>query len=178
MSIVQYESAPNSSNVEIIEDGFDKWVKVYNNDGAAITNGAVRALTTLVDYTSVSTTYPIFKYTLATAAQETSEATESQQFGVVDNSPLGLGTIPAASYGFLKVRGAVDALVTGPVVYGDQLEILTQATSMTVAATASSGASGKIENETIGITLKTYATASAALTRVLMLGKQTAIIAT
>jgi len=176
MSIVNYQSAPNSSNVEVIENGFDKWVKVYNNDGAAITNGAVRALTSRVDYTD--TDNPIFTYTLATAAQETTDATETQQFGVVDNSPLGLGTIPSASYGFLKVRGAVDALVTGPVVYGDQLEILTTATSMIAAATASSGASGQIENETIGITLETYATASAALTRVLMLGKQTAIMGT
>jgi hypothetical protein len=173
MSIVQYQSAPNSSNVEIIEDGFDKWVKVYNNDGAAITNGAVRALTTMVDYTDTSN--PIFKYTLATAAQETSEATESQQFGVVDNSPLGQGTIPAASYGFLKVRGAVNALVTGPVVYGDQLEIITTATSLTVGDTASSGASTTMLPQSLAITMVSYSTAEAALKKVMLLGKQTLI---
>jgi hypothetical protein len=175
MALEQYESAPNSSNVEVIENGFDKWVKVYNNDGAAITNGAVRALTTRVDYTD--TDNPIFMYTLATAAQMTNDATECAQFGVVDNSIRGLGTIPSASYGWLKVRGYTTALVTGAVVYGDQLEMEDADTSMIASVTASSGASGQIENETIAIVMQTYATATAALKKVMLLGKQVAIIA-
>ena len=94
MTIANYQAAPNAANCELVTKGFDQWIKVYSS--TALTNGAIKVLQTSVDYTTAAS--PILTFIPAAPATET---TESQIVGVVDNTQLGLATIPAGTYGFL-----------------------------------------------------------------------------
>jgi hypothetical protein len=169
MSIPNYQSAANSSNIEVIEKGFDKWLKVYSS--GALTNGAIKVIQTVVDYTDSSN--PILHLTPNAPATET---TESQIVGVVDNSPLGLATIPAGTYGFVKVRGEVSALCDGgttDIAAGDGLEILNGGTAFVVGQAATLGVmTTPPAGEVAAVALEAYTSGTNVVKKVVLLGKQ------
>ncbi len=169
MTIANYQAAPNAANCELVTKGFDQWIKVYSS--TALTNGAIKVLQTSVDYTDTSN--PILTFIPAAPATET---TESQIVGVVDNTQLGLATIPAGTYGFLKIRGEVSALCNGgttDIAAGDGLEILNGGTGFTVGQAASSGVvTAPPAGEVCAIALEAYTSATEVVKKVVLLGKQ------
>jgi hypothetical protein len=169
MTIPNYQAAANASNSEVIEKGFDKWLKVYSS--GALTNGAIKSIETKVDYTDTSN--PILHLTPVAPASSTGE---SQIVGVVDNSPLGLATIPAGTYGFVKVRGEVQALCDGgttDLVIGDGLEIANAGTAFTVGQTATAGVlTTPPEGDIVAVALEAYTAGTNVVKKVVLLGKQ------
>ena len=167
-NVNNYQAAPNSSNVDVIENGFDKWVKVYNDTGADVSNGAIYELAYEVDATDTSN--PIIRAILKAAA---TEAVSVVEIAVVDNSPLGKDSIVSTEYGYCKVRGYVLARCDGStdIAVGDQLEILNAAASFIVAAAATAGDSGVLIDETAAIAMEAYTLTVAANKKVLLVGR-------
>ena len=82
----------------VIRNGFDKFILVYNDTGAAVTNGDLYHISYEKDADSLS---PSARPTL-TACATTSVY---QHIGVVNNSPLGASTIADQAWGYVQVRG-------------------------------------------------------------------------
>jgi hypothetical protein len=84
--------------LDVIQDGFNKWIKVYNDLGSAVTNGDVYFLDWHRDADSRTVaTYPTLVACATTAVQ--------RQVVVVNNAPLGLTTIADAAFGYVQVAG-------------------------------------------------------------------------
>ena len=117
MFIPNYQGGASSGHV-FYQDAQNAWIGVYNNTGSAISNGAIKELTFNIDVTD--TANPVLLPVMIAPA---TEAVAVCIIGVVDNSIIGQETIPDATWGWLKVRGVVDALVDGTadLVAGDQL---------------------------------------------------------
>ena len=174
MPTQNYQGAPNSDNVEVLEVGWDIWWKIYNHTAAAFSNGAIKLIQTKVDYTDTSN--PIVSLVgVAPAAAEFDGA----WIGVVDNTPLGQSTIPAYGYGFVKIRGYCSALCNGAtgIIAGDQLLALAAATAFTVSTAPGTGYSTLIAKEACAIAMESYPTATDALKKVVLLGRQCHIAA-
>jgi hypothetical protein len=147
-------------------------VLIYNNTVAALTNGDVMLLASLV--TATDTDNPIIVNVPLPAA---TSANESNRVIVIDDPS---GTIAVSAFGLALVRGFVKALVDGTptdVAVGDQLEIIDSGTAFIVAGAASSGASGLLLPECSAIAMEAYTTNSAALKMVCLLGKQADVAA-
>jgi hypothetical protein len=159
-----------SGNPDIIESGVDKWLKVYNNTSGALTNGYPYNVVVATDAAGVP------YYSAITAAANDVVA---NVVGVVDNSPLGLGTIAAYAYGYVKVRGKVSARVLGAsgTVIGDGLEV-TAADTDNFQKEAGTTNDGKQAVQCAAILLETWETTSVAAKSVFLLGKLSAIAAT
>ena len=82
----------------VIENGFDKWILVYNDLGAAVTNGDCYHISYEKDADSLS---PSGRPTLVAMAT----SSVYQHVGVVENSPLVKTTIADGEWGYVKVRG-------------------------------------------------------------------------
>lgn len=177
-NISDYRSATLASPLAEIGSGDERWVLVYNNTGGALTNGDIKEVSFLVDTgtlnAAASTSAPMI---VAVPKAPATSAGEITVVGVVDNSKLDLSTIADTAYGYVKVAGVIQALCNGgtDIVIGDQLEVLTTATAFTVAASASSGASGLIVPECAAIALEAYTTGTDALKWVYLLGRYTQV---
>lgn len=91
-----YEGAKGS--FEFFENGFDQFIKAYNDTGAAVTNGDVYFLSFLKDADSLS---PSARPTLDAAAT----TTVYRQVVIVNNAPKGLDTIADTAWGYVQIRG-------------------------------------------------------------------------
>lgn len=145
-------------------------IRFYNHTASAMTNGDVYTVSTSVDITDADN--PILKPILVAVSTMT---TASVLIAVVDNPT---GTVAAYSWGYATVRGCVKANCYGDtdIVKGDQLEVLnasptyfTMKTSATVTS-ATVGTGIIIGGNTSAIALESYATATAALKWVYLLG--------
>lgn len=167
-NVNNYQGAANSSNVDVIENGFDRWIKFYNDTGGALSNGAIKQIAYEVDATDTSN--PIIRAILKAPA---TEAVSVVEIAVVDNSPLGEDTVASTDYGYAKVRGYVLALCDGTndIAVGDQLEILNAATAFIVGASASSGDSGVLVDECAAIAMEAYTLTVEATKKVLLVGR-------
>jgi len=84
--------------LDVIDDGFNKWIKVYNDLGSAVNNGDVYFLDFKRDADSRAVpAYPTLEATATSAVY--------RQVVVVDNSPLGLTSIADADFGYVQVAG-------------------------------------------------------------------------
>lgn len=173
--IVDYQSATLASPLAEVGTGDERWVIVYNNTGSAISNGAIKEISFLVDTgtlnSAASVTAPMI---VAVPRALATSAGECTMIGVADNSKIDQSTIPDSDYGYFKVAGVIQALVddtSADVAIGDQLEILNTGTSFIVAAAASSGASGLIVPECAAIALVAKTGNTSALTYVYLLGR-------
>lgn len=95
-NVPNYQGALGAA--DIIDSGFDRYIKVYNDTGAAITNGALYHLSYEKDADSLD---PSARPTLTACAT----SSVYQHIVVVNNLPLGLGTIADQAYGYVQVRG-------------------------------------------------------------------------
>jgi hypothetical protein len=144
-------------------------VRFYNHS-TVMTNGDVFTLTTEVDITDSSN--PILRPILVAAS---TMATASVLIAVVDDPS---GTVAAGAWGYCTVRGCVKANSYGgtDIVKGDQLEVLNASPTyftMKTSATATSSVLGTgiiLGGNTSAIALESYATGSAALKWVYLLG--------
>lgn len=169
MPIPSYQGGPNFANLETLVGGDgQKLIKVYNDTGGALTNGAIKTLAFEVDATDTSN--PIIRGILKAPATQT---TESNIICVVDNAILGLGTIASTDYGFVCVEGYTQALCDGTtdIAVGDQLEVLNTGTAFTQGAAATSGDSGALVPEAAAIAMQAYTTAADAVKKVLLIGR-------
>lgn len=103
-SVPNYQGALGS--VEIVENGHDLFVKVYNDTGAAVTNGDVFILSYEKDADSLS---PSARPTL-TAVPASSAI--YQHIAVVNNARKGKTTIADQEWGWVQIRGYCPALNT------------------------------------------------------------------
>lgn len=153
--------------IEVKGAGMEGWVAIYNNTGAALSNGAIKVLSYIV------TSGALFPVPVAPAT----ETTESNLVIVIDGSPINESTLADAAWGFAKFLGVVNCSVDGDTVdvaEGDQLEILNTGTAFTSAGVAEGAV---LEAEACAIALE--ANAGAAATKaVFLLGKQAQIKAT
>jgi hypothetical protein len=100
----------------VIENGGSKWRLIYNAS-TALTNGVPYALTM-----TVASGVPYY-----TVVAPVTNAVGTK-IVIIDNSPLGLATIPATSWGYVLESGlSVEAVTSGSVTANDQLEVLTTA---------------------------------------------------
>jgi hypothetical protein len=172
-AIPNYQGGANCANMEEVKGSDGQiYVKIYNDTGAALSNGAIYELSWEVDATDTSN--PIIRTILKAPA---TEAVSVVQIAVVDNTPLGKTTIAAAEYGFVCIKGFTYALVDGTtdVAAGDQLEVLNAGTAFIQAAAATAGDAGTIIDETCAIAMEAYTSATPANKMVFMLGKQTVV---
>jgi len=162
--------------IETVENGHQRLVKVYNDTGAAVANGKIYHLAFAVDATDPAN--PIFRpYLLAPATQ----ATESNLVVVVDNSYAGKASIANLEYGYACISGVVKAFCDGTsadIAVGDQLEVLNTGTAFIVAAAATAGKSGALVPESAAIALEAHTPNAEALKSVLLIGRQCQIKAT
>jgi len=183
----QYKLAPLTPPAVKGDGILEEWVQVYNNSGGDLANGLVKMVGFLVDtgttFSDATTASPII---VAVPNAAATKDTESNIVGVIDNPPeLVASTTPISQYsgikstslGWLKTKGVVQALVDGTndIALGDQLEVLTTATSLIVAASASSGASGTLEEEAVAIALEVYTSSTPANKWVHLIGRPVAI---
>src|SRR3990167_753407 len=183
----QYKAASLSPPAVRGDGILEEWILVYNNTGADIANGIIQRVQFLVDtgtlFSDATTALPVV---VAVPAAVATEDTESNLVGVIDNdnqtddttSPISqYAGIKDTTSGWLKLKGVVQASCDGTtdIVIGDQLEVLTTATSFIVAASASSGASGALVDETVAIALEAYTSATAANKWVHLIGRQPSV---
>lgn len=86
------------NNIDMIGADFPQLIKVYNDLGAAVTNGDVYFLDWVKDADSLS---PSARPTLVAAATSAVQ----RQVVVVDNAPEGKTTIADAAFGWVRTRG-------------------------------------------------------------------------
>jgi hypothetical protein len=171
--LTNYVKATLASPEAELSNGAERWVLVYC--ASALTNGAVYELSYLVDTgtinTDASATAPMIVHAPVTP---TTCATDTVIIGVVDNSPLNLGTIAAGTFGYFKVQGVVQALCEGTaaIAIGDQLGILNNGTALKLRTAAVAGVTGLILPHTCAIAMEAYAVAADALKYVNLLGRQ------
>lgn len=154
-----------TSGVFELVDGDDSYVKVYNNTGGALSNGAIKVLSYIADADGNIVAVPVAPAT---------EATEANLVIVVNNWLLGKSTIANSAYGFCQFKGNVTASVDGDTVdvaAGDQLEILNGGTAFTSAGIAEGAV---LENETVAIASAAN-TGAAADQTVYLIGKRSSI---
>jgi hypothetical protein len=175
MNIANYSMATLSAPEALVGANGEVWLPVYNNTGGALSNGAIKELSYLVDTGTVnaaaSASAPMI---LIVPKAPATSAGEITVIGVIDNSVLNEDTIADGKIGYAKVSGVVQALVNGTadVAIGDQLEVLNGGSGFIVAASASSGASGLIVPECVAIALEAYTTGSDALKYVHLIGRK------
>lgn len=180
-NVSNYQRATLAAPLAEVGSGDDTWVLVYNNTGSAISNGAIKEISFLVDTgtinTEASTSAPMI---VGVPKAPATSAGEITLIGVVDNFISSAGTIANASWGYVKTAGVVRALCNGStdIAIGDQLEILNAGTAFTQASSATSGASGLIVPECVAIALEAYTASTDALKYVYLLGRQCLVKAT
>ena len=167
-NMVGYQVSPNNANFEYVTDGANVWLKVYNNS-TALTDGRPYFVGTYVDATDTSN--PIIYPVLGAPA---TNATETNIIGIVDNGVFGTSGIAASTWGYVCLKGYCSAYVDGTtdVVIGDGLEILNAGVALTQKSSASSGVLTTVLPEVCAIALEAYTSATAALKKVVLLGKQ------
>jgi len=94
--VSDYQGAEGMTDV--IVEGFDVYIKVYNDTGAAVTNGDVFFLGFAVDADSLDPSTYFTLDALATSAIY-------RQIVVVNNRILGKATIGDTEWGYVQVRG-------------------------------------------------------------------------
>jgi len=152
--------------IEVQGAGTDVWLSVYNDAGAAVTNGDIKLL-------SFKVSSGVLQPVLIAPATNT---TVGNQVVVVDNSIVGLGTIADATWGFVKVSGYVLADVDGTadLVAGDQLQVINAGVALIDQGSAQGAV---IDADTCAIMLEAYTTNAVALKSVFLLGNQCAVAA-
>jgi hypothetical protein len=130
-NVPNYQGAEDGQ--EIIRDGFNVYVKVYNDLTAAVTNGDVYFLSYEKDADSLD---PSVRPTLVACA--TTTTTGFQHIAVVNNKPLGKGTIADQEYGYVQIRGYCPDVKTTTAT--EAAENFIQGTNGTQAATTDSTA--------------------------------------
>jgi hypothetical protein len=170
--VEDYQGSASTSNTEIIKNGLDRWVKILNNTGSTLTNGYPYVLSTKVVATDTSN--PVFTFVPVVAAQM---ADDTNQIIVIDNTPLGLGTIANGEYGFAKIGGEVLAFCNGNtgIVVGDTLKLVAAADNFVVNQTATLGVMAKLTCLSSAVALESYAVNTDALKKIVLLDKQTSI---
>lgn len=116
-----------AGNFDVLEGNGQKFIKVYNDTGAALTNGTVKVLEWLDDVDSLSVSaYP----TLGTAA---TNASALVTVVVVNNTPMGKASIADATWGYVQVEGYCETIIaaTGGVTDEQYLEVLNGGTAAT-----------------------------------------------
>ena len=131
MSFGSVENYQDSGELEVLESGMGQWIKVYS--ASAIVNGKACAI--IVEAVTAATP-DCSRYAVA-AVQETTARTA--MIGVVDNGILGKSGIAAGGYGFVCVRGQVEAYGGATVVANRFLKVLAAEDEFKDGAVASSG---------------------------------------
>lgn len=133
------------NSVGVVNDGYSRYIKVYNDSGAAVSEGAVVEI-------SFADSGTAGKYPCIATPIET--ATSTVLIGVVSNFLNNASTIPDDSWGWVQVRGYCDKLNTaGSVTIEHHLEVT--AAAPTVATTEASATTW---------TTSTFAVAKSAVT--------------
>ena len=112
---------------EVIIEGYDTYIKVFNETGAALTEGSVVKVSPA---NSTSGIYP-------SAVQPATQAAVVHIIGVVNNAKLGVASIANLSYGFVQVAGYCPKIATAGAVTTVDHQLVTTNTSY---AATSSGA--------------------------------------
>jgi len=113
MDITDYQGG---TNIDMIGADFIQYIKVYNDIGAAVTNGDVYFLDWHRDADSLATpAYPTLVACATSAVQ--------RQVVVVNNAPLSKDTIADAAFGYVQIRGFCPKIATASgVAIADYLE--------------------------------------------------------
>lgn len=123
MSFGSAENYQGGGDVEVLRNGMERFVKVYNGTGADLARGAVGTLSFKYDTTEGLVAYFVGGFT--------TQAIGSIQVAVVNNSPLGKNTIADGEYGFVQVGGLCDYCATsGTVNANDQLQGINGGTTL------------------------------------------------
>jgi hypothetical protein len=124
------------------------FVKIYNDRGAALTNGDVYFLSYLSDADSLTVTgRPTLDPCATTAVY--------RQVVIVNNAPLNLATIADATWGYVQVRGYCPKVaVTSGVDTAEQYIQGADGTAIAVVESAGSGTT--LSNDTFGIAITAY----------------------
>lgn len=127
MSFGSVENYVGSGQIEVIRNGFDAHVKIFNDSGGALANGLIQLLVIVADAD---------EGLVAEAIDPVTSAVVANRVAVVDNTPLGKASIANQEYGFVKVSGLVSSLVDGTadVALGDYLEVLNAGTGFILDA--------------------------------------------
>jgi len=167
-NISGYQGGANCSNLERVEgsDG-QVYLKIYNNTGSALANGAIKTLAFLIDATD--TANPIIKGVVVAPATATNSIVV-----VVDNGELGAASIVDKDYGFVCVQGYCQALCNGgtAIAAGDQLKVANGGTAFIQSV---SGNGSAIAVATCAIAFEAYATGTDALKKVYLINKPSTI---
>lgn len=128
------------------------YVKVYNNSGGALTNGAIKCVVPMWITALGAILVPI-----AVA----SNATASNIIGIVDNSVENQDNIAIASYGWVQIEGiygdavggttmdpvtAFGATTTGTIAANDQLKVTNGAPTVFTAVSTGATVGGGVQN--------------------------------
>lgn len=105
--LVNYQGANGA--IEVLSDGFDEYIKIYNDTGAALNNGDNYFLELNIDADD-GVIRPVVKACATSAVR--------RHIVVIDNSPLLKDTIADQAWGFVKSRGLcikvkANAAITG-----------------------------------------------------------------
>ncbi len=130
-----------------------RYVRVYNNSGSAISNGAIKNIVE-----GWITGKGVVKVPVAPATN----ATESNVIGIVDNNPT--GSIANGEYGNVLVEGQYGSLAegygvatSGTVTANDQLEVLNGGTAF-IRSGSGNDALAAILNETCAVSVENVTT--------------------
>ena len=123
---------------EIIGGNGEKWLLIFNDTGAAITNGTAY----VIKYTNdtINTAYFPGVATPATLAGQISLV------GIVDNSILGQSTIAAAAWGYVQVKGFCNSALTAVTTADYLLRVINAGTTLVVESSPTT-----VTTSTVGI---------------------------
>jgi hypothetical protein len=162
------------AGIPYLKGGDDEYIQFYNNT-TVMTNGDVKCISTMVDYTDADN--PILRPILVAV---TTKASPGVMIAVVDDPS---GTVAASTWGRAKIRGCVKANVDGgttDIVVGDQLKVLNSGTAFTrsTAATVTSSVIGTgviLATTTSAVALEAYTSGTNALKWVCLLGMRSVV---
>jgi hypothetical protein len=179
MDLSNYNPATLSAPEAYISAAGEKWVLVYC--ASALTNGAIKELSYKVDTGTINPDATTAAPTIiCIPIVPTATTGETTIIGVIDNSPLGLPSIAAGAYGYMKIQGVVQALCDGgttDIAIADQLGISAASPLVFVVGTAASpaGTSGTMIATTFAIAMEAYTSGTAALKWVHLTGRQAVV---
>jgi len=140
-AIIQNYVGPGAP--EVIYEGYDVYIKVFNETGAALTEGQVVKVSPA---SSTSGQYP-------SAVQPTTNAAVIHIIGVVNNGKLGVSSIANLTWGFVQIQGYCPKIATaGAVTTVDHQLITTNASynATSSGATTETTASFASAKSTVG----------------------------
>ena len=128
---------------EIVENGYEKYIKIYNDTGGALARGTVYAITFTAAASGVVYPAVVAPATVGTATCLT---------GVVNNSLRNETTIGIASWGYMQIAGYCPYVLTsGVVAVNAQLEVVNATPTLLIDAEVVGGA--VLAGETVGIAI-------------------------